>query len=111
MHIFHVGHNTYPNPIRAQLEIPQLRQPIQPFDAGDLVLDEVQIAQLLEVRDVLDVLDLVEAEVEAGQVGEVVEALDVGDEVVVEVEFGEGRAEVRGEGDVGDLVLAGADFL
>lgn len=101
----------YPDPIRTQLQVPQLRQPLQPFYLLYPVLHEIQIRQLHQMRDVLDVLDLVEAEVEARKVGQVVETLDVRDEVIVEVELREGRADVGRELDFRYLVLPEAYFL
>lgn len=51
-------------------------------------------------------LDIVEAQVQTGQVCGLVEPSDVGYHVVVEVDVCEGRGEIVGEFDAGDLVLA-----
>lgn len=76
---------SYPNPIRSKLQVPQLSQPLQPLNPGNLILHEEKIRQLDKMRHILNVLDLVEAEVQGCDVVEFIEVLDVGDEIVVEV--------------------------
>lgn len=63
---------TNPNPISPQLQIPQLRQPLQPLNLGNLILHEKDIRQLHQMRHVLDMLEFVETQVQTRQVVEVV---------------------------------------
>lgn len=102
---------SYPDPIRAQLEVPQLTQPVQALDLSYLVLYEVQVPQFLQMRDVLNMLYFVEAEVETGQVGQIVQVLNVTDQVIVEIEFGERPGNLTREVDFLNLILAKAYSL
>lgn len=96
----------YPDSVCPQFQIPQLSQPLQPLDPGDLILHEEEIRQLDEMRQVFDMLDLVEAQVQGSQVVKLVEVLDVGNEVIVEVEFLQRGGDIGRKVNSGDFVLA-----
>lgn len=99
---------SYPDPIRSKLQVPQLSQPLEPFNPGNFILHEEDIRQLDKVRHIPDMLDLVEAEVQDGEVVEFIEVFDVGNEIIVKVQLFERDSDIRGKFNAGDLILTEA---
>lgn len=96
---------THPDPISAQLQIPQYLQPLQPFNLRDLVLHKIQVRQLDQMRDILYMLYLIEAQIQTSQILELIQTLDMRNKVIVEIEFDQRPGDFRRKRDPRYLVL------